>query len=58
MTAAGIFHLLAGVFGILSIAFMSESAPLAVGIMLLIVGIGEFSPVFGSAPASEQSEIW
>ena len=58
VTAAGVFHLLAGVFGLLSIAFMSESAPLAVGIMLLIIGLGEFSTVFGSNPASEQSEIW
>ena len=58
MTAAGVIHLLAGAFGLLSIAFMSESAPLAVGIMLLIIGIGEFSTVFGSNPASEQSEIW
>ena len=58
MTAAGIFHLLAGVFGLLSIALMSESAPLAVGIMLLVIGLGEFSTVFGSNPASEQSEIW
>ena len=58
VTAAGIFHLLAGVFGLLSIAFMSESAPLAVGIMLLIIGLGEFSTVFGSNPASEKSELW
>lgn len=58
MTAAGVFHLLGGLFGLLSIAFMSESAPLAVGIMLLIVGLGEFSTVFGSNPDSEKSELW
>ena len=56
--AAGIFHLLAGIFGLLSIVFMSESAPLAIGIMLLVIALAEFSSVFGSSSGSGQSEIW
>lgn len=56
--AGGIFHLLAGIFGVFSIAFLSERAPLAVGIMLLIIGVAEFSSAFGSDSATERSEIW
>ncbi len=55
---AGLFHLIAGLFGALSLAFLSESLPLALGIVLLIVGVAEFSSLFGNDASQEQSEIW
>jgi len=55
---AGLFHLIAGVFGLISISLMSENTPMAIGIMLLIVCVAEFSSVFGKDSGDEQSEIW
>jgi len=55
---SGIFYMVAGIFGIASLVFLSSSVSLALGIMLIVIGVAEFSSLFGSDDAQELSEIW
>jgi len=55
---AGVFHLLAGLFGIIALVFLQDKLTLSVGIMLAVIGVAEFISVFGNDTATELSEIW